>query len=119
MECFRKALLVTGKGIVLVGILAFPEPAFSSSQAWEPLPMLVALAGESQHLERPVTPRFLQAMSESRTASPGNIPDDAQQPVAGRERSAKAESDSRERPPERGPSDGTGPADTGERPGAK
>lgn len=120
MDCFRKALLVTGKGgFVLVGLLAFPGLALSSAQACEPPPMLVALAGESQHRERPVTPRFFQAMSDDRTASPGNIPDDASRPQSDRERSAKAESDSRERPPQRSASDGSGSADAGQRPGTE
>ncbi len=113
MDRFRKALLLNGKGgSVLVGLLAFPGLALSSSQAWEPLPMP---AGESQHLERPVTPRFLPAMSDGRTASPGTVPEDVHRPESARERLTKAESDSRERPPQRGPSDGTALVDAGQR----
>jgi hypothetical protein len=116
MDCFRKALLVTGKGgSVLVGLLAFPGLALSSSQACKPLPMLAAPAGESQHRERPVTPRFVQAMSDGRTASPGTVPEDVHRPESDRERLTKAESESRERPPQRGPSDGTALVDAGQR----
>lgn len=112
MDRFRKALLLNGKGAVLVGLLAFPGLALSSSQASEPLPML---AGESQHLERPLTPRFLPAMSDDRTASPGTVPDDVHRPESARERLTKTESDSRERPTQRGPSDGTALVDAGQR----